>query len=802
MKKIQNTEFDITKITKIYKNQKEPINNKFTDELFLPNDNSLISNNKNSYINQIELNEIKKYINIEEIEWKRASEIFIKPTIFSSNNLHINNMKKSKIVTKYFQTTISSLINFPGLIEQIFLTKEYNEETSLIKMILFIDGEFQIIFLDDYFPVIKNTNIPYFTLNDNNDLWILLLEKAYAKINGCYGNIIFGWPDNLFKTLTGFSTEFLIHSNCSIENLWNVVFNVYQNKGLIVTFSKSNDDVELKGYSKNCGFVILYCLEIDNKKLCVIKNCFIEDDYIFKGEFSIENDFWTNENKNKIDNMNSINLNDKSLIWITIEDLHKYFLRTDICHLIFNGKVKNYEIKENLNLPKIYNLYIPKKCLISISILGDNILFHRENLNISQPTSLIIAEYDPSLLLIKEIYGNYNSNGESMKTINLNPGYYLIWAYRTIDYSLFENNNSNYKIRFICNVNYSIKEIGNDNNFLILSEIIYNGIRYYSKDKINESSNKVYYESGNSFHNSGISYYVGINKVGTLYQIINCDCKEIKNLILLPPYNNNDGIINCKLAPYNYFSILAIQKNLNEITYFKMNIEGKEFQCREGEKLCEDKERINFESFCMKDIEKINIEYDYETSSENILKQINIANKNYINDYINKLKEKYPIIIKEINKLKKENENENLKIIKFENENGIYIGEGELNIKKGRGGFIFKNNEIKNYYWIGYWENNKREKYGKFFNDKGKLIYEGDYKNDLKNGEGIYYYNNGDKYEGEWVNGIREGKGIFYWKNGDKWEGYFHNDLLDGEGMFYNDVDSFPVVYKKGENVS
>ena len=802
MKKIQNTEFDITKITKIYKNQKEPINNKFTDELFLPNDNSLISNNKNSYINQIELNEIKKYINIEEIEWKRASEIFIKPTIFSSNNLHINNMKKSKIVTKYFQTTISSLINFPGLIEQIFLTKEYNEETSLIKMILFIDGEFQIIFLDDYFPVIKNTNIPYFTLNDNNDLWILLLEKAYAKINGCYGNIIFGWPDNLFKTLTGFSTEFLIHSNCSIENLWNVVFNVYQNKGLIVTFSKSNDDVELKGYSKNCGFVILYCLEIDNKKLCVIKNCFIEDDYIFKGEFSIENDFWTNENKNKIDNMNSINLNDKSLIWITIEDLHKYFLRTDICHLIFNGKVKNYEIKENLNLPKIYNLYIPKKCLISISILGDNILFHRENLNINQPTSLIIAEYDPSLLLIKEIYGNYNSNGESMKTINLNPGYYIIWAYRTIDYSLFENNNLNYKIRFICNVNYSIKEIGNDNNFLILSEIIYNGIRYYSKDKINESSNKVYYESGNSFHNSGISYYVGINKVGTLYQIINCDCKEIKNLILLPPYNNNDGIINCKLAPYNYFSILAIQKNLNEITYFKMNIEGKEFQCREGEKLCEDKERINFESFCMKDIEKINIEYDYETSSENILKQINIANKNYINDYINKLKEKYPIIIKEINKLKKENENENLKIIKFENENGIYIGEGELNIKKGRGGFIFKNNEIKNYYWIGYWENNKREKYGKFFNDKGKLIYEGDYKNDLKNGEGIYYYNNGDKYEGEWVNGIREGKGIFYWKNGDKWEGYFHNDLLDGEGMFYNDVDSFPVVYKKGENVS
>ena len=801
MKKIQTTEFDITKITKIYKNQKEPINNKFTDDLFPPNENSLISNN-NSYINKTEFNVIKNYIKIEEIEWKRASEIFIKPTIFSSNNLQIKNMKKSNIINKYFQTTISSLINYPGLINQIFLTKEYNEETSLIKMILFIDGEFQIIFLDDYFPIFKNTNIPYFILNDNNDLWILLLEKAYAKINGSYGNIIFGWPDNLFKTLTGFSTEFLIHLDISIENLWNVIFNVYQNKGLIVTFSKNDDDVELKGFSKNCGFVILYCLEIDNKKLCAIKNCFDEDDYIFKGEFSIESDFWTKENKNKIDNINLIDINDKSLIWITIEDLHKYFLRTDICHLIFNGKVKNYEIKENLNLPKIYNLYLPKTSLISISILGDNVLFNKENINIDQPTSLIIAEYDPSLLIIKEIYGNYNSNGESMKTINLNPGYYLIWAYRTIDNSLLEDINLKYKIRFISDVNYSIKEIGNDDNFLILSEIIYNGIRYYSKDKINQNLNKVYYENGNSFHNSGISYFVGINQKGNLYQIINCDCKNIQNLILLPPYNNNNENLICSLGPYNYFSILAIQKNYYRITHFTINIEGKEYQCLEGEKPIEDKERINFEKFCMKDIEKINMEYDYETLSEDLLKNINISNKNYVNDYMNKLKEKYPIIIEEINKLKNENENEDLNIIKFEDNNGIYIGEGEFNNKNGRGGFIFKNNEVKDFYWIGYWENNKREKYGKFFTDKGKLIYEGDYKNDQKNGEGIYYYKNGDKYEGEWVNDLREGKGTIYWKNGNKWEGCFHNDLCDGEGMFYNDVDSIPVVYKKGKNVS
>ena len=35
------------------------------------------------------------------------------------------------------------------------------------------------------------------------------------------------------------------------------------------------------------------------------------------------------------------------------------------------------------------------------------------------------------------------------------------------------------------------------------------------------------------------------------------------------------------------------------------------------------------------------------------------------------------------------------------------------------------------------------------------------------------YYHNGNKYEGEWKNGIKHGKGIFYFKNGAKYEGIF-----------------------------
>ena len=51
------------------------------------------------------------------------------------------------------------------------------------------------------------------------------------------------------------------------------------------------------------------------------------------------------------------------------------------------------------------------------------------------------------------------------------------------------------------------------------------------------------------------------------------------------------------------------------------------------------------------------------------------------------------------------------------------------------------------------------------------------------------------------MNGVKEGKGTFYWKNGNKWEGYFKNDKMNGEGIFYDGEDSFSAIYKNGELV-
>ena len=56
------------------------------------------------------------------------------------------------------------------------------------------------------------------------------------------------------------------------------------------------------------------------------------------------------------------------------------------------------------------------------------------------------------------------------------------------------------------------------------------------------------------------------------------------------------------------------------------------------------------------------------------------------------------------------------------------------------------------FYLIIYRYVTKEYEYGKYI---------GDYENGKREGNGIFYYNDGDKYEGEYVNNKREGKGIF-----------------------------------------
>ena len=78
---------------------------------------------------------------------------------------------------------------------------------------------------------------------------------------------------------------------------------------------------------------------------------------------------------------------------------------------------------------------------------------------------------------------------------------------------------------------------------------------------------------------------------------------------------------------------------------------------------------------------------------------------------------------------------------------------------------------------------NKEIKY-----DTGRYV--GQVLNGLREGNGIYYFNNGNRYEGDWRNDKKEGKGIIYYNNGDRMMGDYSND---------NPIGKYVMLTKYGE---
>ena len=180
-KYIQLENFQINEIEKLFLEKKI---DKFVDYDFQPNDLSMIS--KKFSKDGTEIKDILDYI----IDWRRPESFILlndeKNEVYNiiNDNPEPNDIIQEILPDHNFSSSISCISEKPNLIKRLINNKKISKFGFYI-INLCINGLWKKIFIDDLFPCIPKSN-PMITHSPSNEIWILLLEKALAKIFDSY----------------------------------------------------------------------------------------------------------------------------------------------------------------------------------------------------------------------------------------------------------------------------------------------------------------------------------------------------------------------------------------------------------------------------------------------------------------------------------------------------------------------------------------------------------------------------------------------------------------------------------------
>ena len=140
-------------------------------------------------------------------------------------------------------------------------------------MNFFKDGKWKCITIDKYLPVNNQNKLIFAKCEDENEFWVPLAEKAFAKLHGSYFQLIGGHTHEALVDLTGgVGYQIKIKSNMynSIE-LWEKLNKCNEDEYLMGASISSNttNESEFKGTGLLTGhaYGLLKCVEINKIKL-------------------------------------------------------------------------------------------------------------------------------------------------------------------------------------------------------------------------------------------------------------------------------------------------------------------------------------------------------------------------------------------------------------------------------------------------------------------------------------------------------------------------------------------------------
>ena len=251
--------------------------------------------------------------------WKRPHEIFE----CDYNEIHLfDNIEPSDIAQGilgvcYLLSSLSVLAEYPTRLAPIYLNTKANKY-GVYGLKMYLRGIPTEIVVDDYFPCFEDKNLPLFARPKGKELWVMLAEKAWAKIFKTYIACEIGFMDEALECLLGAPSCRYITQAQEVDKIWEVISDSDKNK-FVITAGTHKAVTEEMGLVPNHGYSIISTHQFNKHRLLKLRNPWGK--FEWTGDFSDNSKLWTKEMKEKIGYSNV----DDGVFCMSVEDFKKNF---------------------------------------------------------------------------------------------------------------------------------------------------------------------------------------------------------------------------------------------------------------------------------------------------------------------------------------------------------------------------------------------------------------------------------------------------------------------------------------------
>lgn len=415
----------VTTSTKLKDALKTPSSEKYADPTFLPSIESLEGFKESKSI-PVDIS--------KKIVWKRPEQFLGTRKISVYEEIDPNDIRQGGLGDCYFLAACSAIAEYPHRLERIFLTKTPFSQ-GIYALALCLDGVWEEVVMDDWVPCRVQDGRPAYNYTKNGELWVILAEKAWAKVHGGYYNISAGLTREALRDLTGASAKTFF----TVQNpdaLWERLIEANNNKWILTAGSanlSSGSDalIESVGIAGSHAYALLHVQSIttaegNTERLLKLRNPWGTGEW--KGRWNDKASEWTPALRQQLQAFDA----DDGCFYIPWKDFLEYFSDVQICYYHDNYSYTAAKVCSEKSESIFLKVSIFQAGLYYFSVNQKNRRKFRVTRNYKySPFKMLIAKINPSTGAMEYVGAGMREDKENWIAAELPKGLVYVVIYTT-----------------------------------------------------------------------------------------------------------------------------------------------------------------------------------------------------------------------------------------------------------------------------------------------------------------------------------------------------------------------------------